>query len=104
MLNKNGDWVTKTTPTISKRPDKHFGQFSLSPEYSTSFEELNKSVLTENDSRENDCDDRAGVDDTEGTRDWHEAFKSICSMSLLSLRVPGKSLLFPSTRMGIQDN
>ena len=69
--------MTNTTPSSRIRPDIHFRQFSLSPL------RLNNSniifcvrecpVLTKNDCREDDGDDRASEDDTESIRDRHEA-------------------------------
>ena len=76
-LKRNGGWVTNTTPSTMIRPETHFGQFSLSPlrlkNSNVIFCVRECSVLTKNDGREDDGDDRTSEDDTESIRNRHEA-------------------------------
>ena len=69
--------MTNTTPSTRIRPETHFRQFSLSPSRLNNsniiFCVRECSVLTKNDCREDDGDDRASEDDTESIRNRHEA-------------------------------
>ena len=76
-LKRNGGWMTNTTPSTRIRPETHFRQFSLSPLRLNNYNIISCvrecPVLTKNDGREDDGDDRASEDDTESIRNRHEA-------------------------------
>ena len=72
--NRKGGWVTSTTPSRRRKPEKHFKLFSLSPaNVENSLENGKLFVSTEHDGREDHGDDGAGEDDAESIRDRHEA-------------------------------